>query len=75
MPATSNKRAIDAWAQPGLKHFHFMKTYGREKVLFGTNFPQLPFEKCMEQVGSLDLTDDVRTAFLRENALRVFKLS
>ena len=54
---------------------HFMKSYGREKVLFGTNFPQLPFEKCMEQVLALDLADEVRAAFLRENALRVFKLS
>ncbi|HWO00489.1 MAG TPA: amidohydrolase family protein [Blastocatellia bacterium] len=53
----------------------FMKSYGREKVLFGTNFPQLPFEKCMEQVRSLDLTEKVRAAFLRENALRVFRLS
>ena len=26
---------------------HFMRSYGRTKVLFGTNFPQLPFEKCM----------------------------
>lgn len=54
---------------------HFMKSYGREKVLFGTNFPQLLFEKCMEQVRALDLADDVRAAFLRDNALRVFKLS
>ncbi|MEK6304075.1 MAG: amidohydrolase family protein [Acidobacteriota bacterium] len=54
---------------------HFMKSYGREKVLFGTNFPQLSFEKCMEQVRALDLADDVRAAFLRDNALRVFKLS
>jgi uncharacterized protein len=54
---------------------HFMKSYGREKVLFGTNFPQLPFEKCMEQVRALDLAEEVRAAFLRDNAVRVFKLS
>lgn len=53
---------------------HYMKTYGKDKVLFGTNFPQLPFEKCAEQVGALDLPDDVREQFLRENARRVFKL-
>ena len=25
---------------------HFLKTYGRDKVLFATNFPMLGFEKC-----------------------------
>ena len=29
----------------------------------------------MEQVRALDLADDIRAAFLRDNALRVFKLS
>ena len=53
---------------------HFMKTYGREKVLFGTNFPQLPFEKCMEQARGLDLPDEVRRRFLRDNARSVFRL-
>jgi predicted TIM-barrel fold metal-dependent hydrolase len=53
---------------------HYMKTYGREKVMFGTNFPQLSLEKCAEQVASLELPDEARKAFLRENAVRVFKL-
>ncbi|HXG68039.1 MAG TPA: amidohydrolase family protein [Blastocatellia bacterium] len=53
---------------------HYMKTYGKDKVLFGTNFPQLPFEKCMKQVRALDLPDDIRARFLRENARRVFNL-
>ena len=53
---------------------HYLKTYGKEKVMFGTNFPQLPFEKCMEQVRALELTDEIRAGFLRENARRVFKL-
>jgi predicted TIM-barrel fold metal-dependent hydrolase len=53
---------------------HYMKTYGREKVLFGTNFPQLSLEKCVEQVNELGLPDETRASFLRENARRVFKL-
>ena len=53
---------------------HYMKTYGKDKVMFGTNFPQLSFEKCMEQVRALDLSDEIRASFLRENARRVFKL-
>jgi len=54
---------------------HYMKTYGREKVLFGTNFPQLSLEKCVEQASALDLPDEARAAFMGENARRVFKLA
>ncbi|MEW6735912.1 MAG: amidohydrolase family protein [Acidobacteriota bacterium] len=53
---------------------HYMKTYGKEKVLFGTNFPQLPFDKCAEQARALELDEKACNNFLRENARRVFKL-
>jgi predicted TIM-barrel fold metal-dependent hydrolase len=53
---------------------HFMKTYGREKVLFGTNYPQLPYEKCAGEARELDLPDEARDSFLHLNARRVFKL-
>jgi hypothetical protein len=53
---------------------HYLKTYGRDKVLFGTNFPQLSLAKCVEQVAALDLPDDVRSRFLGDNARRVFRL-
>jgi len=54
---------------------HFMRTYGRSKVLFGTNFPHLSFQKCVEQVIALDLPEDVARAFLTDNARRVFSLT
>jgi hypothetical protein len=54
---------------------HFLKTYGKGKVLFGTNFPQLPFGKCVEQAQALDLSEEVCAAFFRDNASRVFKLA
>ena len=53
---------------------HFMKTYGKDKVLFGTNFPMLDFGKCAEQARALDLQGVAQTNFLSENARRVFKL-
>jgi hypothetical protein len=53
---------------------HYMKTYGQDKVLFGTNFPQLPFDKCVEQARALGLPEDVERKFFYENARRVFKL-
>lgn len=51
-----------------------MKTTGREKVLFATNFPMLDFQRCVDQVRQLDLPSDVLQAFLRDNARRVFGL-
>jgi predicted TIM-barrel fold metal-dependent hydrolase len=54
---------------------HSLKTYGKEKVLFGTNFPQLPFGKCVEQAKALDLSQEVSAAFFKDNAHRVFKLA
>lgn len=52
----------------------FLRTHGRHKVLFGTNFPMLGFERCMEQVRELELSDKVAADFLGGNAARVFKL-
>ncbi len=53
---------------------HYIKTYGQDKVLFGTNFPQLPLEKCVQQAKELSLPDEVRNKFFYHNACRVFKL-
>lgn len=53
---------------------HYLKTYGQDKVLFGTNFPQLSLEKCTAQVKELNLPLDVQAKFLAGNATRIFKL-
>jgi uncharacterized protein len=53
---------------------HYINTYGRNKVLFGTNFPQLPFDTCVAQARALDLREESRRAFLSNNARRVFAL-
>ena len=53
---------------------HYMKTYGKEKVLFGTNYPQLSYQKCVSQIESLGLEGKALSNFLSGNAIRVFKL-
>jgi uncharacterized protein len=53
---------------------HYLKTYGQDKVLFGTNFPQLSWEKCVQQVQQMDLPKEIQTKFLGSNARRVFQL-
>jgi predicted TIM-barrel fold metal-dependent hydrolase len=53
---------------------HYLKTYGSNKVLFGTNFPQLSLAKAVEQVEGLELPPEIRAKFLYRNAERVFQL-
>ena len=51
-----------------------MKGSGRRKVLFGSNFPMIQPAKCVAQLDSLGLSDEVRRLFLWENAVKVFQL-
>ncbi len=53
---------------------HFMNSYGQDKVLWGTNYPMLPVERCREGVEDLNLKPEAKEKFLRLNALRVFHL-
>jgi uncharacterized protein len=53
---------------------HYLKTYGQDKVLFGTNFPQLSWENCVQQVQAMNLPEEIQLKFLGENARRVFQL-
>jgi predicted TIM-barrel fold metal-dependent hydrolase len=53
---------------------HFLATRGRDKVLFGTNGPQLSFRECANQARELELPAESLDALLSGNALRVFNL-
>ncbi|MCE4057532.1 amidohydrolase family protein [Pseudomonas sp. Au-Pse12] len=63
---------LPAYYPPQL--LHFMRTYGQDKVLFGSNFPQLSLKKCLEQVHALELPSAIADKFLQGNARRVFGL-
>ena len=53
---------------------HFMNTYGRGKVMFGTNWPQLDHGRALSQLDQLGLTDKAMAEFLGDAAARVFDL-
>lgn len=53
----------------------YLRTHGRHKVMFGTNYPMITPSKCLEDLGRLDLDDETTELFLGGNAQRVFKLS
>lgn len=52
----------------------FLRSYGQDKVLFGSNFPQLALDRCLTQARALGLPADIEAKFLRGNAQRVFGL-
>ena len=47
---------------------------GRRKVLFGTNYPMIPFAAAVGELDQLGLEAEVRELFLDGNARRVFGL-
>ncbi len=53
---------------------HYMNSYGRDKVLFGTNFPMLALADCVKQALALELKPEAKAGFLAGNARRVFKI-
>lgn len=52
----------------------YLKSHGRRKVLFGSNFPMLMPGVCLEELELLGLDEETSAHFLHRNAERVFKL-
>ena len=52
----------------------FMRGHGRNKVLFGTNYPMIMPQVALKDLDDLGLDDVTREAFLHGNAQRVFQL-
>lgn len=67
---------VDAYAP---KHWppqlvHYLNTYGREKVLFGTDWPVIDPERAVKEIGQMELRPEAKALLMRDNALRVFRL-
>ena len=53
----------------------YMKGIGRDRVMFGTNWPMLSPSRCLAKLDALGLDAQHAEAFLSGNAQRVFKLA
>lgn len=53
----------------------FMKAHGKHKVMFGSNYPMITPEACLEKLPGLSLNQEQKELFLYKNADRVFNLS
>jgi len=52
----------------------YLRTGGRKKVLFGSNYPMLMPAACLSEISTLGLDDEAQRLFLYDNAKRVFGL-
>lgn len=59
-----------AWSPKRLPEplLHFMRTRGKERVIFASDHPVLTMERCIGEAQHLDLPDDVLDAWLYGNA-------
>ncbi len=53
---------------------HYLNSYGREKVLFGTDWPVIDPERAMAEIAEIDIKPEAKDLLMRGNALRVFNL-
>ena len=53
---------------------HYLKTYGQDKVIFGTDWPVISPERAMDEIKQLGISEPVMEKFLSTNAKRIFKL-
>jgi len=59
------------WPESFIK---FMNSYGQDKVIFGTDFPVLDFERTRADFEAITLKPEVKRKVLRDNALRLYRL-
>lgn len=52
----------------------YIDSFGQDKVMFGTDFPVLPFDRMRREVDALGLRPESRRKFLRDNARRIYGL-
>lgn len=53
---------------------HYVNTYGQDKVIFGTDYPVLDFQRTRDEIEALGLREEAKKKLLRDNALRIYKL-
>jgi len=53
---------------------HYINTFGQDKVIFGTDFPVLGFERTRQEIEDLGLRPEARRKILRDNVLRIYGL-
>ncbi|MEH7249227.1 amidohydrolase family protein [Neobacillus niacini] len=86
-PWTAEMIAV-AWRHPNVyidtsahtpKHFpdeftHFLKTYGKDKCIFASDWPLLSYERLFKEFEQLNASEEVTNKFYSGNLIRALKL-
>src|SRR5580658_1917435 len=64
-----------AWAPKHIPQeiWQLANTRGRDKIMWASDYPLLTMQRCAAEGWQVPLKDEARRAYLRENALKVFK--
>jgi predicted TIM-barrel fold metal-dependent hydrolase len=54
---------------------HYLNTYGQDKVVFGTDFPTITFDRARREIEEHNLRPDPMRKLLRDNVQRIYKLN
>lgn len=52
----------------------YINSQGQDKVIFGTDFPVLPFKRTVEDIDAIGLKPEARRKLMRDNTARLYKL-
>jgi len=55
-------------------YVHYANSYGKHKVMFGTDWPVIDPERAVQEVDDLGMNAEAKQMLMRDNAVRVFKL-
>jgi uncharacterized protein len=63
-----------AWSPKYLPEslLHYMRTRGKDRILFASDYPVLSMQRCLGEAAALDLPDEIRDAWTFGNAERFF---
>jgi len=53
----------------------YIDSYGQDKVIFGSDYPVLDFDRVRTEIEGLGLREEPKRKLLRDNARRVYKLN
>lgn len=67
----TSARVPKHWPESFVK---FCDTYGQDKALWATDYPLLPFKRCIDEIDDLNIRFESKKKLLRDNAIRAFKL-
>jgi hypothetical protein len=53
---------------------HYIRSFGQDKVVFGTDFPVLDFERTRSEIDAHGFAPEVERKLMRDNVVRIYRL-